>query len=151
MLLNKIEEAIRLLKEIEEYGKTIPSQQSLVDSKISDVLHLIENQTLKTGEAYRAIKLLHELRIERRQINNDLEIMKSFKTHEAKLGSDGSRDMLLHEVRKMDRQLRSEYKNRVYGVEELDNILRGKKDEAKEDNKLLRVSEPEEKVHGGSE
>lgn len=126
MLIDKINKVFELLKEIEEYDKEIPIKQSNLDCRLSDINHYIENNSLKTGECYRAVKLIHELRVERRMINNDYEIMKAFKTHEQKLQSTGGRDMLKAEITKVVNRLGCDYNNRVYKEEELKNILNGR-------------------------
>ena len=126
MLKEKIEQVLNLLIEIEEYADEIPVMQSNLDSRLSDINHYIENNSLKTGECYRAVKLIHELRGERRKVNNDWEIMRTFKQNEQKLQSHGGREMLRAEINKMYDRLNKDYNNRVYKEDELKNILQGR-------------------------
>lgn len=48
------------------------------DSEISDILHYLENHTLKAYELTKVAKLLQILRRERRQIKYDIEIIEIF-------------------------------------------------------------------------
>lgn len=126
MLKEKLYQVLDLLIEIEEYAEEIPVMQSNLDSRLSDINHYIENNSLKTGECYRAIKLIHELRQERRKVNNDWEIMRTFKQNEQKLQSHGGREMLRTEINKVMDRLDKDYNNRVYKEDELKNLLNGR-------------------------
>lgn len=48
------------------------------DSEISDILHYLENHTLKAYELTKVAKLLQNLRRERRQIKYNIEIIEIF-------------------------------------------------------------------------
>ena len=54
---------------------------------------ILKTIPFKTGECYRAVKLIHELRGERRKVNNDWEIMRNLQQNEQKLQSLGKGNM----------------------------------------------------------
>ena len=82
---DKILEVSTLLDEIDEYDNSSSSALSIADSKICDLMHLIEMNTLKTNQCYRIVRELHKLRLERRKIKNDMDLLQVFKTEKNKL------------------------------------------------------------------
>ena len=58
-------------KQIEDAAKEL----SQVDLEQQDILHYIENNTLRAGEYAKFGKLLKNIRIRRREIKTDLEIL----------------------------------------------------------------------------
>lgn len=120
---DKINDVIVILNEIDTYDSALSDNLSLVDSKICDLLHLIENNTLKTNQCYRVIKELHNLRIERRKIKNDMELMKVYRDNKQKLSNQDYRQFLLSNIGKKEKQLNGEYKNRIYTEEELKEMV----------------------------
>lgn len=126
-LLNTL--ATSALEPHEEYKMEFSNkEQKLIYNYINqlqqDLLHLIENNTLKTNECYRAIKELRNVRIERRRIKNDIELFNTFKLHKNQMLSIENRKFLKELIDKKQNQLfNSKYKNRVYTNEELKNIL----------------------------
>lgn len=125
-ILATLKEAIDRLEEIESYYNELPKLQSNVDSKLSDLLHYIENNNLKAFEAYRIVKEIHNQRTIRRKLTNDYELLKTYKIHETKLCNENNRKMLLAEIHKTSSRLNQPYKNRVYSEEELCNIALGR-------------------------
>ena len=120
---DKIRDVISILNEVDIYDSTLSDSLSLVDSKICDLMHLIENKTLKTNQCYRVIKELHNLRLERRKIKNDIELMRTYKVQANKMLSKDNRIFILSELGKLEKQLNSTYKNRVYTEEELKEMV----------------------------
>lgn len=119
----KITEAITALNELDEYDSTLNDRLYQCDSETQDLLHLIENNTLKTSQCYRIIRELHKIRIERRKIKNDIELMKTYRQNQQKLLNCESRKFIIPEIGKMEKQLNSTYKNRVYTEEELKEMV----------------------------
>lgn len=56
-----------------------------------------------------------------------MEISKIYKDNINKLINVDSRNILMTKVYKTEKQLESEYQNRVYTKEEIENILKGEK------------------------
>jgi len=71
------------------------------------------------------VKEIKRIRQERRKIKNDMEISKVYKDNINKLINVDSRNILMTKVYKAEKQLESEYQNRVYTKEEIENILKG--------------------------
>lgn len=123
-LVDSIEKAINELSKIEEQYSNIPNLQSDVDSKLSDVYHYIENNKLNAPQCCRAIKLIQELRKERRNINNTWELLRVYKNHELKLNNNDNRQLLLSEIKRNEKKLNnSTYNNRVYTESELIELI----------------------------
>lgn len=120
----KIIEASKILDDLEEYDSGLSESLSKVDSKICDLMHLIECNKLKTNQCYRVIQELHKLRLERRKIKNDIELMNAFKQHQNKLLNLENRKILLSFIGKTDKALlNSKYNNRVYTEDELNELI----------------------------
>lgn len=79
-----------------------------------DLLHKIESDNLNTSLCWAIIKELKRIRIERRKVKNDKEIMRVFKEGQNKLLKKENRQMLLADVNKSDKRLKTTYHNRVY-------------------------------------
>ena len=122
-IINNLTKAIVLLDEIDDELDKSPNLQSTVDSKLSDIYHYIENNKLTTSQRYRIVGILADLRTERRQILNDYELLKTFKSNQTKLCNKNNRKMLLAEVHKKEKQLHTVYKNRIYTEEELKELV----------------------------
>lgn len=119
----KANDAISILNEIDTYDDALPDKLSLVDSKISDLMHLIEYNKLKTNQCYRVVRELHNLRQERRRIKIDMELIRVYKTHANKLLSKDNRIFILSELGKTEKKLNSKYNNRIYTEEELNEMV----------------------------
>lgn len=121
---DKILEVSKLLDEIDEYDNSLSSALSIADSKICDLMHLIEMNTLKTNQCYRIVRELHKLRLERRKIKNDMDLLQVFKTEKNKLINIEYRKFLLNAIYKEDRrQNNAKYNSRIYTEEELKELL----------------------------
>lgn len=126
LLLQRIESVIKTLDDIDEMINTQATELSKVDSELSDWYHLIENRQLTKEEGYRIIERIHELRVMRRSLNNEHEIENTYQTHKSKLAGNETRQFLWSEIRKSEKKLDSEYKNRVLTEEMLQEVLEGK-------------------------
>ncbi len=123
-LVEHIQKAINELSTIEELYSKIPKMQSEVDSKLSDVSHYIENEKLNAVQCCKAIKLIKQLRQERRDINNTWELLRVYKNHELKLNNNDNRQLLLSEIKKNEKKLNtSVYNNRVYSESDLIDLI----------------------------
>lgn len=121
---DKIVEVINGLNEITDYENTLQDKLSNVDLKLCDLMHYIEFNKLKTNECYRIVKEMHNLRLDRRKIKNDMEIVKVLDTHKNKLLEAENRRILLSFIGKTDKALKnSKYQNRAYTEEELEELL----------------------------
>ena len=72
---NSVELAARLnslVEEVKETKSNLCKELSIVDLKISDIQHYIENKRLNGVEGYKAYKLLQDTLKERRSIKNKI-------------------------------------------------------------------------------
>ena len=121
----KINEAIKLLNSIDEYGSTLVSKLSDLDSKEQDILHYIENNRISVLWCYNIVKKLKDIRIERRKVKNDMELMSKYNDLKNRLSSKDNREFILSQLHVKEKQLNTTYKNRKYSEEDIRNILKG--------------------------
>lgn len=116
--------ACELLNSVDIYINALDDELKRISSKQQDLLHLIESNKLKTNECYRVVKELHKVRIERRQIKNDIELANTLKLHKNQLLSIDNRKFLVNLMKQKEKQLlSSRYKNRIYTEEELKELI----------------------------
>lgn len=121
---DKIIEVSKLLDELDKYDDSLSNLLSNVDSKICDLMHLIENNVLRTNQCYRVIRELHKLRLERRKIKNDMDLIQVFKFEKNKLLNIENRKFLLSAIGKENkRHKNAKYINRVYTEEEIKKLI----------------------------
>ena len=126
--MNVIEEIttiVTLLNELDNYSSGLVNKTSELDLKQQDLLHYIENNSLKTNECYRIIRELKKIRENRRQIKNDMDLMSKYNEQKTKLVSTDNRRFLLAEMHKREKILGKSYTNKGYTDEELESILKG--------------------------
>ena len=104
---------------------TLVEELSTYDKKTTDLLHFIENNNLNAPQSCKMIKEIKKIREERRKIKNDMEISKVYRDNINKLINKDSRNMLISKIYKSEKQLESEYQNRIYTQEDIENILKG--------------------------
>ena len=124
-IIEEITQAIDTLNKIDDYGSTLTDKLSVLDSKEQDLLHYIENNKINILWCYRMIKEIKTIRVERRKIKNDMELMSKFNDVKNRLASKDSRVFILTEIHKKDKQLQTVYKNRQYTEEEMQKIIKG--------------------------
>lgn len=117
-VIEKIDECVAILDELDEYFKSIPEKQSENDMAISDLYHYIENNQISTKGSYRLVKELKEHLSTRRILKEDQEILRTFVNHKSKLNLPENRQLLLGEVNKTKNRLGLPYGYRVYESEE---------------------------------
>ena len=122
-ILEKIKIVIKNMDEIEERIEELPALQSEVDYKLQDLYHYIENNQIKTNEAYRLVKEIKRLRAIRRDYKIEYELINEFRNNYQKLTQTNNRKMLLACVGKKLKQITAEYRNKGYTEEELQGVL----------------------------
>ncbi len=121
----ELNNGIQILNRVDGYIDTLVEELSNYDKRTTDLLHYIENNNLNAPQSCKIIKEIKKIRQERRKIKNDMEISKVYKDNINKLVNIDSRNMLMTKVHKTEKQLESEYQNRIYTQEDIDNILKG--------------------------
>lgn len=124
-VIKEITIVIDELNRIDDYSKNLVTNLSELDLKQQDLLHYIENNTLKTNECYRIIRELKKVREMRRKIKNDMDIISKYNEQKTKLLSTENRRFLLAEIHKREKVLGKKYINKVYSNEEVETILKG--------------------------
>lgn len=122
-IIEKVKEISELMNELQSYTNNLSANLQAADYRISDLLHLIEKDTLNTKACYRIVKELKKVRQERRKIKNDMEISKILNLNLNKLLGMENRQFLLAELNKTNNHLNSKYKNRIYTEEELNELI----------------------------
>lgn len=112
-ILTKVAEVTKILDEIDAYFDNLPSLQSNNDLIISDLYHYIEHNKLDAKASYRMIKRLRENLLIRREYKEEYELLRVLKQHQNKLLQKENRKMLLSELGKAQKRLKSEYKYRI--------------------------------------
>lgn len=121
----ELDNGIQILNKVDEYIDTLVEELSNYDKRTTDLLHYIENNNLNAPQSCKIIKEIKKIRQERRKIKNDMELSKVYKDNINKLVNIDSRNMLMTKIHKTEKQLESEYQNRIYTQEDIDNILKG--------------------------
>lgn len=122
-LLKKVRDVTKLLDEIDEMIKTQAEELSKVDSELSDWYHFIENNDLNENQSFKVVKRIHDLRIVRRDLNNENELEKTFSTHKNKLIGTDTRQFLNVEMNKKNKSLDTQYNNRIITQEEIEKAM----------------------------
>ena len=128
-LVDKIVKVNELLNEIDDYGNSLETKLSIVNGKIQDLLHYIENNRINILWCYSVLKQIKNLREERRKIKNDIELFAKYNDNRSKLLARNGRKYLEGEMIKKEKSLQTEYKNRQYSDEDIQEILKGGKNE----------------------
>lgn len=127
LIIEKVKNAIETLDEIDNMIQTQSSELQQVDYKLSDLYHLIENNELNEDASVNVIKAIHDLRKQRRSLNNEHELEVVYQTHKLKMTGTDTRQFLMTELHKVSKKLNQEYKNRVYTEEEISELVKSKK------------------------
>lgn len=123
LFLEYLNNAIENIDKIEEFIQSNSNEYSLIDKEIEDYEHLIENNELNKEQSVYVISKIHELRIKRRSVKNEHELENVYLNNLQKMTGNNTRTLLLNEIHKMEKQLQSEYKNRIITDEEVDKIM----------------------------
>jgi hypothetical protein len=125
-IIENVRKATELLNEVEEYGATLFDKLSVLDSKEQDLLHYIENNKINVLWCFKMVREIKNVRLERRKVKNDMELIYKFNESKNKLASKENRPFILTELNKRAKLFDAPYKNRQYTEEELHGILGGK-------------------------
>ena len=122
-IVELVKQGIEILDKIDEMIKTQSVELQKIDYELSDLYHLIENNELSDEASVNIIKRIHNLRKERRALNNEYEIESTYQTHKSKLAGNGTRQFLATEILKTVKQLGKKYTNRVLTDEEIKSLI----------------------------
>nr|DAZ41263.1 MAG TPA: hypothetical protein [Caudoviricetes sp.] len=120
----EIENVLIALDDIDKYCNSLSNLLSLEDQKTQDLLHYIENNKINAFQSYRLVKQLKKIRLDRRNIKNNIELAATFYNNKNKLIFNEYRSVLKDELKKTKKQLQLKYKNRYYQQCEIVNIIK---------------------------
>ena len=123
-VIKTLQEITNTLNELDIYYDGLTNELSVIDLKIQDLLHYIENNNISILWSYKYIVELKKLRMERRRIKRDMFVLGKYNEHKNKIISSSNRQFLMNEVYKAEKQLDTPYKNRQYKDEEIEEILK---------------------------
>lgn len=124
-VIEEIKNIVDKLDRIDDYSDSLSDKLSVVDSKLQDLLHYIENNKINVLWCYRMIKEIKVLREERRKIKNDMELLSKYSEQKNKIISKENRQFLMTEIYKKEKTLGKNYTNKQYTEEEMQKILKG--------------------------
>lgn len=130
-IMAKLTDAIDVLNAIDEYDAALSYKLSELDCKEQDLLHHIEDNKINILWCYNIVKKIKEIRIERRKVKNDMELMSRYNEIKSKMTSKENRQFILVELHKKEKQLQTTYKNRQYSDDDIKAILMGVTDSKK--------------------
>lgn len=122
-MFDKLLEALNLLNEVEDDFTNNINEQSDTDLKINDLLHYIENNKIDNKIAYRFTRELKALRIKRRHLKNEYEIIKAYHDNINKLTNNGHMLILKNQLITKFKSLDSEYKYKRFTEEEINKLF----------------------------
>ena len=122
-IIDKINQAINMLDEIDDMIQTQSTELQQVDLELSDLYHLIEFNELNEKQSYKFIKRIHELRLKRRSLQKEHDIENTYKNQANKMMGNNTRQFVLTEINKTIKQLDTTYKYRVLTDENIQELL----------------------------
>lgn len=117
-LINSIANINNAETEIFDYCQEL----DIVQEKIYDIEHYLEDKPITRNGAINLINLLQELRIERRQIKQMWELWNIYGIGREKLKQKDYRERLIMELRKKDKELQTKYRYRQFEESYLDEL-----------------------------
>lgn len=94
-LLSILSEKFSLLKRNKDF---LIRQESNIDKAISDILHYIEFNNFSASDGYKLCKKLKELRLHRRKIKNELELINIINMHTCNNIANGNTNKAINEL-----------------------------------------------------
>ena len=123
-IIYELDNSVKTLNKLDDYIDTLIEELSNYDKRTTDLLHYIESNSLNAPQSCKIVKEIKKVRQERRKIKNDMELSRVYRDNINKLINVDSRNILMTKIHKMEKQLESEYQNRVYTQEDIENILK---------------------------
>lgn len=127
-ILNELNNCLNRLNELDDIINSLNKQLSTIETKEQDLLHYIESyDKMNFFKAYYLLKELKKVRLERRTVKNNMEIVKVYLANIDKIKNKENRIFLIEKINKRNKDLNHPYKNRIYDDKDLQNIMGGKK------------------------
>lgn len=123
-IVEEVKEIVAKLDEIDNYNTSLPQKLKELEERQLDLLHYIENNKIGAFGCYRIVKELNRIRKERRQVKNDIELLRIYDVNKNKLISLTNRKFLIQDICIAEKKLPIKYNNRQYTNEELESIVK---------------------------
>lgn len=153
IFIAKIQQALSLLDEIDDIIKNNPTDQSSIDTKLSDYYHLIQHQAKNMSDSSK-IKLINDIcetRIDRERHNDIYLIGDYYSKHKQSLLYKSSRKNLYEELSNLISTLHKPYNYRVLNESDINDYINDKKivKKSKDRNKKITKEELEKCLRDG--
>lgn len=125
-IIEILKTVIEELDKLDNYFDELPSLQSQIDSLISDYRHLIRENDV-SNISPDIIEKIHEAELTRKSLNKDLDILRVYNQQKGKLNNPATRQFLLSEVCKKEKEWYYPYKYRILTEKEVSELLDKKK------------------------
>lgn len=124
MIIDEIVNVCKFLDNIDSFNEKANDSLSILDQKISDLYHFLEIKNLNYRQCYKFCQELKSILNERRILKRNMSMYKYFSTNKTKLISGiNNRKILLSNLYKEDKKWNLPYKNNIYEMTELQNII----------------------------
>lgn len=97
-------------------------EESNIDKQISDILHFIEFNSFSACEGYKLCKALQGLRLKRREVKNELELINIFNTHNCNHIANGNTNKAMAGLE--NKQYAPRVLTELFEQRSIDNILK---------------------------
>ena len=124
IFLKYFQDTIESFSKLDERVEKNPIERSTVDMKISDYMHIIENNDLSESASNKIVKEIRKERQIRRGLANEQILISKYQELKARISSKENRQFIVAEIQKKMKSLDTEYKNRVLTDEEVKELLK---------------------------
>lgn len=93
--INNLSEKFSVLQGNKEW---LLEKESNIDKQISDILHFLEFNSFSASEGYKLCKALKELRLKRREVKNELELINIINCHTCNNIAKGSTNKAINSI-----------------------------------------------------
>lgn len=126
-LFSDLTKAVEILDGIDDMGLQCSTQQSQIDSELSDWLHMIQHEDLDDTELIKVGKKIKELRIQREHYNNLWELLKIYNEERGRLIDKGNREFFMNKIKGKYKNFNQQYNNRVLDKDKINDVLQANK------------------------
>lgn len=119
--INGLSEKFTTLKGNKEW---LLDEESNIDKQISDILHYIEFYNFSASDGYKLCKALKELRLRRRDVKNELELIGIISTHTCNNIANGNTNKAIDALGK--KQYAPRVLNDLFVNRDISSLLHGK-------------------------
>jgi hypothetical protein len=120
-MIEELTAAITTLNNVESKKSILEKEINDLDDKTQDLLHHLEYNEFSSYYAGKLAFELQDIRRQRRQKKNELELVNCLITHSLKLNNIGNREFIIHSLKKTHRETTTvKWVNRQYKQEDLD-------------------------------